>query len=121
MIMRNFTGSVRGSKGRHYTHTSKLPNVDVWLIGDMELAPGRYDLDGGLTKDVRRRDKLHVIGQNLQVCFGSNLSQAKQKYSSVNSSAFHFASCSDLVLVWLPDFELLQNVRSFLVQDRRAC
>ena len=42
MLMRNFAGSVRGSKGRTYTHTSRLPNVDIWLVGDMELTAGRY-------------------------------------------------------------------------------
>lgn len=40
MVMRNYTGSVRGRKGRTYTHTSNQPNVDIWLVGDMELTAG---------------------------------------------------------------------------------
>lgn len=37
LLMRNFYGGVRGRKGRLYTHTSSLPNVDVWLVGEMRF------------------------------------------------------------------------------------
>lgn len=40
MVMRNFHGGVRGSKGRLYTPTHTLPNIDVWLLGSLQMVTG---------------------------------------------------------------------------------
>jgi hypothetical protein len=44
MIMRNFNGGVRGKKGRLYTPTHNLPNIDVWLVGTLILVHGARGL-----------------------------------------------------------------------------
>eukprot|EP00730_Choanoeca_flexa_P006996 TRINITY_DN12262_c0_g1_i3.p1 TRINITY_DN12262_c0_g1~~TRINITY_DN12262_c0_g1_i3.p1 ORF type:complete len:937 (+),score=236.23 TRINITY_DN12262_c0_g1_i3:83-2893(+) len=41
IVGRNFATGERGKKGRLYTHTSALPNVDVWLWGDWEFRPAQ--------------------------------------------------------------------------------